>query len=109
MTKAKQKQRAVKKNTVAQQPKEAKDLNTDKQAGPAEQGPQVHIFLMVGIKGSTTGSKVAVESLEAGKALLKDIYVALNTGKPYLNEERGLVYNGSEISHAFLTVEVKKG
>jgi hypothetical protein len=84
------------------------DANADKQLGTGEQTVKVQAFLIVGIKGSTTGSKVAIESVEAGKALLKEIFVAISTGKPLFNEERGLVYNGTEISHAFLTLEQVK-
>jgi predicted aconitase with swiveling domain len=73
-----------------------------------EQTVKVQIFLIVGVKGSGTGSKVAVESVEAGKALLKEIFFAINSGKPLINEERGIVYNGTEISHAFLTIEQVK-
>lgn len=85
------------------------DTNDDKQPGAVQPTVKVQAFLIVGIKGSGTGSKVAIESVEAGKALLKEIFVAISTGKPLINEERGIVYNGTEISHAFLTLEAVKG
>lgn len=105
MSKGKQIKKLVKAQAPAVQP--LKDANADKQPGAPE--VKVQAFLIVGIKGSTTGSKVAIESVEAGKALLKEIFVAISTGKPLINEERGIVYNGTEISHAFLTLEAVKG
>lgn len=106
MAKGKQIKKLTKETAKAAATQPLNDANADKQPGIAD--VKVQGFLIVGIKGSTTGSKVAIESVEAGKALLKELFVAIITGKPFFNEERCLVYNGTEISHAFLTLEQVK-
>jgi hypothetical protein len=70
--------------------------------------PQIRSFLIVGIKGNPTGMKIFIESVDAGKALLKDLFVAINKKKTYISEERAIVINAVDISHAFLTFEQVK-
>lgn len=69
------------------------------------QAPDVRNFLIVGVKGNPNGVKVFVESLDVGKNLLNFIYVAISEKKPYINADRGLLFNGTEVTHAFLTLE----
>lgn len=107
MAKGKQIKKAIKALAPAAQP--LNDANADKQPGAAEQAPKFQAFLIVGFKGGETGSKVVIKNIEDGKDLLKEIFVAISTGKPFYDEERGLVYNGFDISHAFLTLEAVKG
>lgn len=51
------------------------------------------------------GMKTPIESEDAGRAILKEIYVCSDKDKPYLNEERGLFFHPSELSHAYLAKE----
>jgi len=49
--------------------------------------------------------KAPVDNGDVGKAVLRDVLVSLTSGKPYINEEKGIVFNPTELSHAFLAVE----
>lgn len=69
---------------------------------------RVQPYLIVGIKGSNSGAKVAIEDIQAGKDLLKEIQVAANKKNVFYDEKRGLLFAGAEISHAFLTFEQVK-
>lgn len=52
-----------------------------------------------------TAIKAPIENADAGKAILRDVLVSLTIGKPYINEEKGILFNPSELSHNFLVVE----
>jgi len=49
--------------------------------------------------------KTPIDGDETGRSILKDCFVTISTGKPYLNEERGILINPVELSHAYLTME----
>lgn len=49
--------------------------------------------------------KAPLDNAEAGRAVLKDVLASLTSGKPYINEEKGIVFNPTELSHSFLAVE----
>lgn len=52
-----------------------------------------------------TAIKAPIDTADAGKAILRDVLVSLTSGKPYINEEKGILFNPSELSHNFLVVE----
>jgi hypothetical protein len=65
-----------KKNKVTPQPAETPVV-----------APQIRSFLIVGIKGNPTGMKVFIESVDAGKALLNDLFVAVRQ-KEHVHQRR---------------------
>ena len=83
-----------------------------KKAAPAAQVqmPKVTVmpFLVFAFKSHSGGIKTPIQDEATGKALLKEIYVSLNEGKPYFNEERGILINPGEVSHVYLAQEQVK-
>jgi len=73
---------------------------------PAPAAPQI-VLVSFAVFSFKNGNmiKAPVDNADIGKAILKDVLVSLSTGKPYINEEKGIVFNPTELSHAFLAVE----
>jgi hypothetical protein len=49
--------------------------------------------------------KAPVDSGDSAKAVLRDVLVSVTSGKPYINEEKGILFNPVELSHSFAVVE----
>lgn len=76
-----------------------------KPVAPAAPTIKVVNYIVFAFKGSAQGVKSAIPNEAAGHVILKEVYFAINEGKPYFNEERGLLINASELSNVYLTQE----
>ncbi len=79
----------------------------ERAAVPTGQAPKIALvaFAVLAFKNHAAGVKIPVEHDVKGKALVKDVYIAMNENKPYYNEERGILVAPGELSHVYLVQE----
>ena len=81
-----------------------------KPPGVDVQLPRVAVITYVTISfvNNTNSIKIPVDGVETGKKILSEVFSAQRSGKTYYDENRGILFKTSELSHAFLSMEQVK-